>query len=100
MCEEKRKEPGEHLGTALVGKIVDFAAHDRLSATKFITVEALDTKEYSAVDFYKQHCDFEFSEVGKLHNLNKIFNGERPTTQRMYRVVIPSDVIADEASAV
>lgn len=96
VCEEKRKEPGEHLGTAIVGKILDFAAHDRLSATKFITVEALDTKEYSAVNFYRQHCDFEFSEVGKLHNLNKMFNGEQPTTQRMYRVVIPLETVNDE----
>ena len=96
VCEEKRKEPGEHLGTALVGKIVDFAAHDRLSATRFITVEALDTPDYSAVNFYKTYCDFEFSEVGKLRNLNKIFNGEQPTTQRMYRVVIPSDTIDSE----
>ena len=96
VCEEKRKEQGEHLGTALVGTIVDFAAKDRLSATKFITVEALDTPEYSAVNFYKNHCDFEFSEVGKLRNQNKTYNGEMPTTQRMYRVVIPSEVIKDE----
>ena len=75
---------------------VDFAAKDRLSATKFITVEALDTPEYSAVNFYKNHCDFEFSEVGKLRNQNKIYNGEMPTTQRMYRVVIQSEVIKDE----
>ena len=90
VCEEKRKEPGEHLGTALVGMIVDFAAKDRLSATKFITVEALDTKEYSAVNFYKNFCDFEFREVGMQKNQYKMLYGEQPTTKRMYRVVIPS----------
>ena len=86
VSEEKRKE---HLGTALVSTIVDFAAQDRLSATKFITVEAYDTKKYSTVDFYKK-CGFELSEKGMDRNRYKEMYGEQPTTKRMYRVVIPS----------
>ena len=89
VCEEKRKDPDEHLGTALVGTIVDFAAHDRLSATKFITVEALDTKEYSAVNFYKRHCDFEFSEVAQNKYNYEVMYGNQPTTRRMYKLIIP-----------
>ena len=78
-----------------MGKIVDYAAKDQLSATKFITVEALDTPEYSAVKFYKNYCDFEFSEVGRVKNQFKMCNGVMPTTHRMYRVVIPSDTLKD-----
>lgn len=89
VCEEKRNK---HLGTALVNKIVDFAAQDSLSATKFITVEALDTNEYSAVKFYKEHCDFELSDYGIVQNENKVRDGERPTTRLMYRIVIPSTI--------
>ena len=53
-----------------------------------MTVEALDSREYSAVDFYRK-CDFEFSEVGRIRNYNKIRYGEQPTTQRMYKVIFP-----------
>jgi len=85
--EEKRKQG---LGTVLVSKIVDFAAKDSLSATKFITVNALDTKEYSAVGFYKR-CDFKLSEHAAGKHQYKDSDVE-PTTTRMYRIVIPSTI--------
>ena len=88
VCQEKREDPKEHLGRALIAKIEQFVRDDRLSATLFMTVEALDSREYSAVDFYRK-CDFEFSEVGRIRNYNKIRYGEQPTTQRMYKVIFP-----------
>lgn len=91
VCKEKREEPGEHLGTALIAKIAQFASEDRLSATLFLTVDALDTPEYSAVKFYRS-CDFEFSEVNRVQNFNKMRYGEQPTTQRMYKVLFVSTI--------
>lgn len=88
VCEEKRKEEGEHLGTALVSEIEMMASGDKLSATKFITVEALSTREYSAVDFYKK-CGFELSEKGIDKNNYAMIYGEEPTTKRMYKIIIP-----------
>ena len=88
VCKEKREEPGEHLGTAIIQKIAQFAAADKLSATMFLTVEALDTKEYSAVQFYR-NCDFEFSEVAQnKYNYEAMF-GNQPTTRRMYKLILP-----------
>lgn len=88
VCKEKREEPGEHLGTAIIQKIAQFAAADKLSATMFLTVEALDTKEYSAVQFYR-NCDFEFSEVAQnKYNYESKF-GNQPTTRRMYKLILP-----------
>ncbi|MDE6690018.1 MAG: N-acetyltransferase [Prevotella sp.] len=64
VCKEKREEPDEHLG--------------------------LDTEKYSAVEFYRS-CGFETSEKGRIQNYNRIRNGEQPTTQRMYKIIIPID---------
>ena len=64
------------------------AAHDELSATLFLTVEALDTREYSAVKFYRK-CDFEFSEVAQNRYNYEIMYGNQPNTQRMYKLIIP-----------
>lgn len=61
---------------------------DIYSATLFLTVEALDTKEYSTVEFYRS-CDFEFSDVAQnRYNYDAMF-GNRPTTRRMYKLIIP-----------
>ena len=90
VCKEKREEPSEHLGTAILQKIAQFAAADKLSATMFLTVEALDTKEYSAVEFYR-NCDFEFSEVAQNKYNYEVMFGNRPTTRRMYKLIIPID---------
>ena len=88
VCKEKREEPEDHLGTAIIQTIAQFAAADKLSATMFLTVEALDTKEYSAVDFYR-NCDFEFSDVAQnKYNYESMF-GNQPTTRRMYKLIIP-----------
>lgn len=88
VCKEKREEAGEHLGTAIIQKIAQFAANDKLSATMFLTVEALDTKEYSAVEFYR-NCDFEFSEVAQNKYNYELMYGNQPTTRRMYKLIIP-----------
>lgn len=90
VCKEKREEPEDHLGTAIIQKIAQFAAADKLSATMFLTVEALDTKEYSAVKFYR-NCDFEFSDVAQnKYNYESMF-GNQPTTRRMYKLIIPME---------
>lgn len=88
VCEERRTMAEDHLGTFIINQIAQRAVHDQFSATLFLTVEALDTKEYSAVDFYKG-CDFEFSEVAKnKYNYDVVF-GNQPTTRRMYKIIIP-----------
>ena len=88
VCKEKRIDSEEHLGTAIIQKIAQLAAADKLSATMFLTVEALDTKEYSAVKFYR-NCDFEFSEVAQNRYNYDIMYGNQPTTRRMYKLIIP-----------
>ena len=88
VCKEKREEPEDHLGTAIIQKIAQFAAADKLSATMFLTVEALDTKEYSAVKFYR-NCDFEFSDVAQNKYNYESMYGNQPTTRRMYKLIIP-----------
>ena len=90
VCKEKREEPEDHLGTAIIQKIAQFAAADKLSATMFLTVEALDTKEYSAVKFYRS-CDFEFSEVAQNKYNYEVMYGNQPTTRRMYKLILPLD---------
>ena len=90
VCKEKREEPEDHLGTAIIQKIAQFAVFDKLSSTMFLTVEALDTKEYSAVKFYR-NCDFEFSDVAQnKYNYESMF-GNQPITKRMYKIIIPFD---------
>ena len=90
VCKEKRVNPDDHLGTYLIDHIIDWACNDIFSATMFLTVEALDTKEYSAVDFYR-NCDFEFSEVAQNKYNYEIMYGNQPTTRRMYKLIIPID---------
>lgn len=88
VCKEKRNKPDDHLGTFIIEEIERMASADNLSATMFLTVEALDTKDYSAVDFYRK-CDFKFSEVAlNKYNYEAMF-GNRPTTRRMYKLIIP-----------
>lgn len=88
VCEEKRKNPNDHLGTYIIEEIRKMSQADTFSATMFLTVEALDTKEYSAVDFYRS-CDFEFSEVAQNKYNYEIMYGNQPTTRRMYKLIIP-----------
>lgn len=88
VCKEKRKNPNDHLGTYIIEEICRMAEADIFSATFFLTVEALDTKEYSAVDFYR-NCDFEFSEVAQNKYNYDVMYGNQPTTRRMYKLIIP-----------
>jgi hypothetical protein len=88
VCKEKRDSPDDHLGTYIIEEICRMAEADIFSATMFLTVEALDTKEYSAVNFYR-NCDFEFSEVAQnKYNYETVY-GNQPTTRRMYKLIIP-----------
>lgn len=86
--EEKRNASGMHLGTCLIDAIEVQAANDIISATMFLTVDAFDTKEYSAVGFYKK-CGFEFSDVAqKRYDYDSIY-GDTSDTRRMYKLIIP-----------
>lgn len=85
VCQEKR-ESG--LGTYLINEIAQMVVRDELSPTMFLTVEALDTKEYSAVEFYRK-CDFEFSEKAKNEYKYQAVYGNQPATRRMYKLIIP-----------
>ena len=88
VCKEKRENPNDHLGTYIIEEICRMAEADIFSATMFLTVEALDTKEYSAVNFYC-NCDFEFSEVAQNKYNYETAYGNHPTTRRMYKLIIP-----------
>lgn len=91
VCKELRDKKDIHLGSFLIDEICRMSHSDVLSATKFITVEALDTPEYSAVNFYKK-CDFQFSEKARNQAMfNSSMTGERPTTQRMYKIILPEE---------
>lgn len=90
VCEEKRNDPNDHLGTCIIEEICRMAEADIFSATLFLTVEALDTQEYSAVNFYRS-CDFEFSEVAQNRYNYEIMYGNQPTTRRMYKLILPID---------
>ena len=75
------------MGTYIVEEICKMAEADFFSATLFLTVEALDTKEYSAVEFYRS-CNFEFSDVVQnKYNYDAMF-GNQPTTRRMYKLIL------------
>lgn len=79
-----------HIGSSVIEFIAQQALRDEFLATMFLTVEAFNTLEYSTVTFYKK-CGFEESERGRLMNQKKIFDGEVPTTLRMYRLLIPNN---------
>lgn len=74
------------IGSFLINAIAKRAVEDDFSATMFITVEAIDTKEYSAVPFYRK-CDFKDSEHGLIRNQNMQIYGEESLTRRMYRPI-------------
>ena len=90
VCKEMREDSECHLGAYIVDTIAQRALLDEFSATMFLTVEALDTPQYSAVEFYRK-CDFEYSDVAQnKYNYDSVF-GNRPTTRRMYRLILPVD---------
>lgn len=71
------------LGSDLLLTICDGAKSDRFSATMFIIVDALDTPEYSAVEFYNKNY-FKESEYGLVKNQNKQIYGDKVDTKLMY----------------
>ena len=86
VSEEKQKHK---IGTAIIAKIEEYAREDKLSSTLFLTVEALNNKEYSSTEFYKK-CGFSLSEVGKTRNENMERDGDLPLTVRMYKRILPA----------
>lgn len=90
VCKEMRESPDDHLGTYIIEEICRMADADIYSATMFLTVEALDTKEYSAVVFY-QKCGFQFSDVAQNKYIYDTTFGNQPTTRRMYKIILPLD---------
>lgn len=89
VSEEMR---GNQIGSLIIAAIADKALHDNLSSTLFLTVEALHTNEYSAVEFYRK-CGFEFSDVAQnKYNFDAIYN-TMPLTRRMYKILIPDSAL-------
>ena len=88
VCKEMRDNPDNHIGTFIIEEICRMADADVFSATLFLTVEALDTKEYSAVKFY-QKCGFQFSDVAQNKYIFDSMFGNQPTTRRMYKLILP-----------
>jgi len=74
--EEYRKNK---IGHAIVELIVEKASSQTFAGCQFITVEALATREYSAVGFYSR-CGFAPNEVKKPYK----------DTLRMYRTLYPN----------
>ena len=76
---------GKHIGDFLIKQIADLARRQTLAGCQFLTVEALATKEYSAVGFYER-CGFAPNEVKKPYK----------DTLRMYLTLYSKDEEFDE----
>lgn len=88
---EKHRE--RKIGSFILNEIAMKACSDQLSATMFLTVEALVIPGvYSAVEFYKENS-FKDSEHGVIRDLVKQRNGEICTTKRMYRLLYRKNVM-------
>ena len=72
-------------GTAHIGNLVSLARTQTRAGCQFLTVEALATKEYSAVGFYDK-CGFTPNEIKKPYK----------DTIRMYMPLYIKDEIWDE----
>ena len=57
---------GKHIGRFIISQIKEQAKAQSFAGCQFLTVEALATKEYSAVGFY-EHCGFTANEVPKAN---------------------------------
>lgn len=71
------------LGSEILSIIREGTIRDKFSASMFIIVEALDTPEYSAVEFYRKNY-FRESEYGLVKKQSKRIYGERVDTSLMY----------------
>ena len=60
----REKYRGKHIGQAIIELIAEKARSQSFAGCQFLTVEALATKEYSAVGFYDR-CGFTANEVKK-----------------------------------
>lgn len=75
------KYRGKNIGRAIIRLIVDMAQNQSFAGCQFLTVEALATKEYSAVGFYER-CGFTANEAKKPYK----------DTLRMFRTLYSSDL--------
>ena len=73
---------GQHIGEFIVDEIARIARTQLLAGCQFLTVEALSTKEYSAVGFYS-HCGFTPNELPKPYK----------DTLRMFRTLYDSNSV-------
>lgn len=81
----QKKWRGKHIGDFLIKQIADLARRQTLAGCQFLTVEALATKEYSAVGFYER-CGFAPNEIKKPYK----------DTLRMYMTLYSKDEVFDE----
>ena len=86
VAEEKQRKG---IGSFIIASIEEYARNDKLSSTLFLTVEALNSKEQNAIEFYNK-CGFRLSEVGKTRNENMERFGDLPLTIRMYKRILPA----------
>ena len=76
----QQKYRGQHIGSAIIEQIAADARSQSFAGCQFLTVEALATKEYSAVGFYER-CGFTPNEVKKPYK----------DTLRMYMTLFAKD---------
>lgn len=81
----QQKWRGKRIGDFLIKQIKDLARRQMLAGCQFLTVEALATREYSAVGFYER-CGFTANEVKKPYK----------DTLRMYMTLFEKESIDDE----
>ena len=81
----QKKWRGKHIGDFLIKKIADLARRQTLAGCQFLTVDALATKEYSAVGFYDK-CGFTPNELKKPYK----------DTLRMYMPLYIKDEIWED----
>lgn len=71
---------GKNIGRSIIALIAEEARNQTFAGCQYLTVEALATKEYSAVGFYER-CGFAANEVRKPYK----------DTLRMFRTLYASD---------
>ena len=76
----QEKFRGNNIGRAIIKMITEQARSQSFAGCQFLTVEALATKEYSAVGFY-QRCGFTANEVRKPYK----------DTLRMFRTLYSNE---------
>lgn len=81
----QQKWRGKHIGDFLIKQIKDLARRQNLAGCQFLTVEALATREYSAVGFYER-CGFTANEVKKPYK----------DTLRMYMTLFEKEDVDED----